>query len=72
MRIFGLEEAQVVELAAGVRPQGRRPERGVGMAAGSSGGGVEPPDTATAAQIFARAAWSGLAEPGDGLAGCGE
>ncbi|MFC5928525.1 DNA-protecting protein DprA [Cryobacterium melibiosiphilum] len=54
MRIFGLDEARVMALAAGV-------------ALGASG--AEPPDPAAAAHIFARAAWSGIAEPGDGLAG---
>ncbi|TFD55225.1 DNA-protecting protein DprA [Cryobacterium frigoriphilum] len=57
MRIFGLDEARVMALAAGVT-----------MRVGE-GGGAEPPDAATAAHIFARAAWTGLAEPGDGLAG---
>ena len=53
MKIFGLDEARVRALAAGV----------------TGGGGAESLDAATAAHVFARAAWSGLAEPGDGLAG---
>ena len=57
MKIFGLDEARVLALAAGV------------TAPGGAGAGVEPPDATMAAHIFARATWSGLAEPGDGLAG---
>ena len=53
MKIFGLDEVRVRALAAGVL----------------GGGEADSPNAATAAQIFARAAWSGLAEPGDGLAG---
>lgn len=57
MNIFGLPEAQVLALAAGVRR-------------------IEPANTGArsdplhaAADAFARAAWTGIVEPGDGLAG---
>ncbi|MDJ0349209.1 DNA-processing protein DprA [Cryobacterium sp. PH29-G1] len=39
------------------------------LAAGVRGDLSAPDDTATAGEVFARAAWSGIAEPGDGTAG---
>lgn len=51
MRIFGVDEARVLALAAGVTMPGPA---------------VDP---VAAAHTFARAAWSAIAEPGDGLAG---
>ena len=54
MTLFGLEEAAVAELAAGVRPpHALRAE-------------MEP---GVPGEVFARAAWTCIAEPGDGTAG---
>ncbi|WP_104169864.1 MULTISPECIES: DNA-processing protein DprA [unclassified Cryobacterium] len=53
MMLFGLEESTVVALTGGVRA--------------SAGSG--PTDAAAAADVFARAAWTGISEPGDGAAG---
>ncbi len=49
--LFGLDEAAVAELAAGVRPADSAAPPGV------------------PAEVFARAAWTCIAEPGDGTAG---
>jgi len=57
MNIYGLPEAQVLALAAGVRSDA------------SAGTESEPDPLCAAAEVFARAAWTGIAEPGDGLAG---
>ncbi len=57
--LFGLEEAAVAELAAGVRPAAATHGR-------SEPGEIEP---GVAGEVFARAAWSCIAEPGDGTAG---
>ncbi|KFF59257.1 DNA-binding protein [Cryobacterium sp. MLB-32] len=56
MNIYGLPEAQVLALAGGVR-------------GGSSGMESEPDPVRAATDVFARAAWTGIVEPGDGLAG---
>lgn len=61
MTVFGLEESTIIELAQGVR--GPDPEWGLG-AASAQGDGEDP-----AGDLFARAAWTGIAEPGDGMAG---
>lgn len=55
MNIFGLPEAQVLALAGGVRGDGA-PE-------------ADPNPLSVATEVFARAAWTGIVEPGDGLAG---
>ena len=73
MTLFGLDEAVVTELTAGVRSPAAAP------------GGVQPAgavpldaqltdtqhDTRVSApeEVFARAAWTTIAEPGDGVAG---
>ncbi|TFC13063.1 DNA-protecting protein DprA [Cryobacterium algoritolerans] len=54
MMQFGLDEATVNELAAGVRPTD------------APHGEMEP---GVAGEVFARAAWTCIAEPGDGTAG---
>ncbi len=54
MTLFGLEESRVVALTTGVR--------GAGIDAGVDA-------AAEASEVFARAAWTGIAEPGDGTAG---
>ncbi|TFD09458.1 DNA-processing protein DprA [Cryobacterium sp. TMT1-66-1] len=56
MTLFGLDETRVSQLTAGVR-------RGMPVDAGDNA------DSAAAGEVFARAAWSGIAEPGDGTAG---
>lgn len=63
MRSFGIDEGRLLALAAGVTTAGTDELEAQGSSA------TEPPDAATAAHLFARAAWTGLAEPGDGLAG---
>jgi len=62
MTVFGLEEALVRSLAEGVR------------AGRADAVPAEPPDAvwaepALCAEVFARAAWTTIAEPGDGVAG---
>lgn len=54
MTLFGLDEATVAGLAAGVRPSHASRTR------------MEP---GLAGEVFARAAWTCIAEPGDGTAG---
>ena len=56
MMLFGLEEATVIALTGGVR-----------VTAGTAL--ADATDRAAAADVFARAAWTGIAEPGDGAAG---
>jgi len=58
MNILGLPEAEVLALAAAVRiqPSGTEPES-------------ESDPVIAATDVFARAAWSGITEPGDGVAG---
>ncbi|TFC95824.1 MULTISPECIES: DNA-processing protein DprA [Cryobacterium] len=56
MTLFGLEESTVVELTGRVRAS-------IGTASTNAA------DAASAADLFARAAWTGIAEPGDAAAG---
>ena len=55
MTLFGLDEDVVASLTAGVRP--------AGSAASADARPADP------GEVFARAAWSTIAEPGDGVAG---
>jgi len=57
MTIYGLAEAQVMALAGGVRRDGH------------SATGHETDPVPVATEVFARAAWTGIVEPGDGVAG---
>ncbi|TFD27578.1 DNA-processing protein DprA [Cryobacterium cryoconiti] len=62
MMLFGLEEATVVDLTGGVRAS-------VGSASPEAAEATDATDAAAAADVFARAAWTGIAEPGDAAAG---
>lgn len=57
MKLLGIDEQTVREAVAGVRRDVVGPADGAEI------------DSATAGEVFARAAWSGIAEPGDGVAG---
>jgi len=63
MTMFELDEARVIALAASVR--GADPHADPHSEAAQA----EAPDGAEAAEAFARAAWTGISEPGDGTAG---
>ena len=55
MTVFGLEESTIIGLAQGVHRPDPEAEQGW--------------DGAAAGDLFARAAWTSIAEPGDGMAG---
>jgi hypothetical protein len=70
MTLFGLDETAVRAAAASVRPPSpdaelieRDPVAATDTAA------PDPAGSADAREVFARAAWSSIAEPGDGVAG---
>ena len=69
MTLFGLDEAVVTSLTAGVRPATAEPgERRSGDPAATDAHPADP-QPADPGEVFARAAWSTIAEPGDGVAG---
>ena len=74
MTLFGLDEAVVTSLTAGVRPATAEPgERRPGGTSPVEAQPADPrpaePQPADPGEVFARAAWSTIAEPGDGVAG---
>ena len=78
MNLFGLEEKLVRSLAGGVRPggapvggapSGDARERPDGHDQVDGPDPAAPIELAADAELFARAAWTTIAEPGDGVAG---
>ncbi|MBC7442149.1 MAG: DNA-protecting protein DprA [Ramlibacter sp.] len=68
MTLFGLEEATVIELAGAVRPSAMA-SADASADASAWGAVAAETDAPRAGDVFARAAWTGIAEPGDGAAG---
>ncbi|TFB46450.1 DNA-processing protein DprA [Cryobacterium tagatosivorans] len=82
MTLFGLEESVILGLARSVHPAGdesaedEAAEAAEAEPGAAAGAGPESAESAAgaggadaAADLFARAAWTGIAEPGDGVVG---
>jgi len=69
MTLFGLDEAVVTSLSAGVRQVAPAPDAAQPADAGPFGAHLTDAEKPDPGEVFARAAWTTIAEPGDGVAG---
>ncbi|MEC5186160.1 DNA processing protein [Cryobacterium sp. MP_3.1] len=69
MTLFGIDEAVVTSLTAGVRPAAAAPGEEQPADARPADAELTRPRLCDPGEVFARAAWTTIAEPGDGVAG---
>jgi len=69
MTLFGLDETVVTALTAGVRPAVSAPDGVLPADAGPADARLPDAQLSDPGEVFARAAWTTIAEPGDGVAG---
>ncbi|POH67623.1 DNA-protecting protein DprA [Cryobacterium zongtaii] len=69
MTLFGIDEAVVTSLTAGVRPAAAAPGEEQSADARPADAELTSARPSDPGEVFARAAWTTIAEPGDGVAG---
>ncbi|ASD22408.1 DNA-protecting protein DprA [Cryobacterium sp. LW097] len=69
MTLFGIDEAVVTSLTAGVRPAAAAPGEEQPADARPADAELTSARLSDLGEVFARAAWTTIAEPGDGVAG---
>ncbi|POH61941.1 DNA-protecting protein DprA [Cryobacterium zongtaii] len=69
MTLFGIDEAVVTSLTAGVRPAAAAPGEEQPADARPADAELTSARLSDPGEVFARAAWTTIAEPGDGVAG---